>query len=177
MGLIWVDEYLRLLEAADKQLKHSAFLLGERPCAVDAMFMGGLLGHTYADPVPKKIVSQFNHVVKWIDGRADACARDTSNGSGELASFSQPTDFALHILNEMPASYQLFILGNKKALAARDKFFMAHIYHEDVSYLTRPYPEQSRLMVVDYIQNKLNDDERAQGIAWLEKLGLEKTFS
>jgi len=166
------DEYLRLLEAADKQLKHSPYLLGEKPCAVDAMFMGGLRGHTYADPVPKKIVKQFRHIVEWIEGRADAW-----NGRGELSSFSQPTDFALQLLKEMPDTYQPFILGNKKALEAGEKFFKTNIYHEDVSYLSRPYPEQSRLMVVAYIQNQLSDDEKIQGKSWLKKIGLLEAFT
>jgi len=161
-----------LLEAAEKQLKLSAYLLGDRPCVVDAMILGGLRGHTYVDPVPKRVVSQFKTVVEWVEKRADAW-----DGSGEIGSFDKPTDFALHILSEMPHSYQPFILGNKEAAEKADKFFVANNYGEEVSYLTRPYPEQSRSMVSAYIKDKLTTEEQALASSWLSKIRLSDSFS
>ena len=58
-----------------------------------------------------------------------------------------------HLLSEMADTYVPFVLGNRDALAAGAKAFHAQIYGEEVSYLTRPYPEQSRQMVVDRMES------------------------
>lgn len=166
------DEYVRLLEAAEKQLKQSAYLFGDRPCAVDAMFLGGLRGHTYADPGPKRKVSQYPKVVNWLEKQADHW-----DGKGELAPFEKPTEFAHHVLREMPGTYQPFALGNKKAFEQGSKFFVENIYGEDVSFLTRPYPESSRQMIVNYITQHLSCTEQEQAASWLKKVNLLDVFS
>jgi glutathione S-transferase len=165
------QEYLRMLEAAEKQLGQTAYLLGDRPCAVDAMMIGGFRGHTYADPVPKRVVSNFPRIVEWIETKADQW-----DGAGSLASFDSPTDFARHILDEMPSTYQPFILGNKKAVDNEEKFFKVEIYNEQVSYLTRPYPEKSRLMVLEYIQT-MTQEEQSLAKSWFQKVNLLESFS
>ena len=40
--------------------------------------------------------------------------------------------------------YQPFLLANAEVLAAGEKAFSVKTYGEEVSYLARPYPEQSR---------------------------------
>ena len=53
------DEYIHLMEAADRQLHHTAFLLGHRPTALDCVVLGGLRAHTLMDPDPKRTISRF----------------------------------------------------------------------------------------------------------------------
>jgi len=162
-------EYVRLLEAAETQLKDTAFLLGDRPTALDCIVLGGLRAHTYMDPDPKKVVSKFPTLVQWTDSRADQW-----DGSGELAPLPNSTPFAQHLLSEMADTYAPFVRANREAIDVGAKAFHAHIYGEDVSYLTRPYPEQSRQMVV----TRLAALERQDQISWvLEKNRLSGVFS
>ena len=147
-------EYKRLLRAADTQLQETRYLMGDAPCAVDAVMLGGLRAHTMNDPAPSRLVRQFPHVVKWAEGGADLW-----DGSGNLAPASTPTGFATAMLAEMRNGFIPFILGNRKALANRDKSFIARVYNEDVSYLTRPYPEAACQMVNKHIQRLQRGDE------------------
>lgn len=147
-------EYVRLLEAAEAQLKDTAYLLGDRPTAVDCMVLGGLRAHTYMDPDPKKVVAGFPTVVEWTERRADQWT-----GDGDLAPLPDSTPFARHLLSEMADTYVPFVLGNREAQLAGAKAFHAQIYGEEVSYLTRSYPEQSRQMVVDRVENLAGNDD------------------
>jgi glutathione S-transferase len=52
-------EYLRILQAIDGQLATTAYLLGDRPTAVDCIVLGGLRAHTYMDPDPKRVTQGF----------------------------------------------------------------------------------------------------------------------
>ena len=162
------DEYVRLLEAAEAQLKSTAYLLGDRPTAVDCMVLGGLRAHTYMDPDPKKVVANFPIVVEWTERRADQW-----DGSGELAQLPESTPFAQHILSEMADTYVPFVLANRDAASAGAKAFHTYIYGEDVSYLTRPYPEASRQMVVKRIASL---DTRGQIDKLLAEHGLSTVF-
>lgn len=135
-------EYLRLMSAAEEQLKSSAYLLGDRPTAVDCIVLGGLRAHTLMDPDPAKVMQQFPTLIDWAERGADEW-----NGGGELAPASQPTGFARSVLKEIVGTYKPYILANSQALAAGAKACHASIYDEAVSFLTRPYPETSRLMV------------------------------
>ena len=164
------EEYRRMLNAAERQLQETAFLLGDRPTAVDAVVLGGLRGHTNMDPDPKKMMVEFPRVVEWAETRADEW-----DGAGELAGFPDSTPFARSILAEMVSTYQPYVLGNRDAQAAGAKAFHAEIYGEDVSYLSRPYPERSRRMILARIDN-LSPAERRAVKAWLERAGLEGCF-
>jgi uncharacterized protein (DUF849 family) len=77
----------------------------------------------------------------------------------------------------MTATYQPFALANRDALAAGARAFHAHVYDEEVSYLCRPYPEQSRQMVLRRIRNELEDGERAAVARWLDDSNLVAAFS
>ena len=46
------------------------------------------------------------------------------------------------------------------------------VYGEDVSYLSRPYPEQSRQMILDRIGHTLSDADRQRVTDWLGDAGL-----
>lgn len=165
------DEYVRILEAAESQLKETEFLLGDRPNAVDCIVLGGLRAHTCMDPVPKRVTAAYPTVVEWAESRAD-----TWNGAGEMAAFPSSTPFARTILGEMATTYKPYVLGNHDAQAAGSKAFQAKIYDEDVSYLSRPYPEQSRRMVAARIA-ELGADERDAVNAWLGQYRLGDAFT
>ena len=168
------DEYVRILEAAEAQLQRTAFLLGDRPTAVDCMVLGGLRAHTYMDPDPKKVVANFPTVVDWTERRADQWAGDGGReGDGELAPLSDITPFAQHVLSEIADTYVPFVLANRDAQEAGAKAFHADIYGEKVSYLTRPYPETSRQMVAKRIASL---DTREQIDKLLKEYGLSQVF-
>ncbi len=164
------EEYERILAAAERQLKETVFLLGERPTAVDAVVLGSLRAHTNTDPDPKKVVAGYPLVVEWAEKRADEW-----DGGGELAAFPHSTPFARKILEEMVSTYRPYALGNRDAQAAGAKAFHAQIYGEEVSYLSRPYPERSRRMILARI-DMLPAAERSAVDAWLKRCRLDDCF-
>ena len=161
------DEYVRILEAAEAQLGKTRYLLGDRPCAVDCIVLGGLRAHTYMDPDPKKVTAGYPGVVAFSEGSGDDW-----DGSGNLAPFPASTGFARFVLDEMRTTYQPYVLANRDAQRAGAKACRAEVYGEDVSYLSRPYPEQSRQMILDKIAHALPGADRARVTAWLAGAGL-----
>ncbi len=164
-------EYIRCLEAAEKQLAETRYLMGDRPTAVDCIFLGGLRAHINFDPDPKKILTAFPKVVAWAEGGAD-----TWDGTGDLAPFPHSTGFTQHVLAEMPTTYLPFMMANARAQENGDKAFAADIYGETVSYLSRSYPEQARKMIVERLDNSLTAAERETAAAWLRDIGLSAFF-
>ena len=160
-------EYVRILGAAEAQLGETPYLLGDRPCAVDCIVLGGLRAHTYMDPDPKRVTAGYPRVVAFSQGSADDW-----DGSGELADFPGSTPFARFILEEMATTYQPYVLANRAAQAAGAKACRAEVYGEDVSYLSRPYPERSRRMILDRIAHTLSDADRDRVTEWLADAGL-----
>jgi glutathione S-transferase len=163
------DEYLGLLEALEQQLGATRFALGDRPCAADCMLLGGLRAHTNRDPIPD--LSTFTKVLDWSDQ-----AGSSWNGSGDLAAFPHSTPFSRHVLALGRDQYAPFLLGNAQALAAGQKAFVVDTYGVPCSYLTRPYPEQSRRMIHDRIRHGLDGNDRARAKRWLEEIGLAECF-
>jgi glutathione S-transferase len=163
-------EYSALLDALEAQLANTRFALGDRPTAVDTILLGGLRAHTNADPIPD--LSRYSRVLDW-----DAKQADAWDGRGELAPFAESTPFAHHVLALGRECYSPFLLGNAKALAAGEKAFVIETYGEEVSYLCRPYPEQSRRMIQRRIADRLTAIERGQVIQWLEEVGLAECFA
>lgn len=164
-------EYIRILDALDSQLAQTRYALGDRPCAVDCILLGGLRAHTNMDPVPKRLVAKYPRIVAWAETEADKW-----DGGGELAGFPASTPFAQFVLGEMRATYSPFVLGNAAALDAAAKAFHVEIYGEDVSYLTRPYPEQSRQMIRSKIAQQLSASEQQDVKSWLDTVGLADCF-
>ena len=164
-------EYIRCSEAVEKQLTETRYMLGDRPMAVDCIFLGGLRAHIKFDPDPKKILTAFPEVVAWSEGGAD-----TWDGSGDLAPFPHSTAFAQHVLAEMPTTYLPFMMANARARENGDKAFTAEIYGETVSFLSRSYPEQARRMMVERLDNSLTSAERDTTAAWLRDVGLSGCF-
>ena len=166
------DEYHRLMQAAETQLSYTPYLLGSRPTAVDCIFLAGLRAHFLYDPAPKReLYDRYPGVVAWVERDADAW-----NGSGEAAPVSAPTPFAVTVLGEMAVTWRRFALGNRAALTAGEKAFVIPMYREDVSYLARPYIEQSRQMIVDRIASRLNSAQREDLSDFLDGHGLRDVF-
>jgi len=163
-------EYGALMTALETQLGDTGYALGDRPSAVDAILLGGLRAHTNADPIPD--LSRFTRVLEW-----DATGADAWDGTGALAAFPNSTPFARHVLALGREGYAPFLLGNAGALAAGDKAFVVETYGEQVSYLCRPYPEQSRRMIQRRIRDRLDGDERERVIEWLDDIGLAACFA
>ena len=162
-------EYFGLLAALETQLGNTRYALGDRPAAVDAILLGGLRAHTNADPIPD--LGAFPTVTAWDEKNADPWA-----GEGRLEAFPKSTPFANHVLALGREAYRPFLLGNSEALEAGAKAFTVETYGEEVSYLTRLYPERSRRMVQSRIEHQLRDDERPEVEAWLEDRGLADCF-
>ena len=156
------DEYKRIAEAAEQQLTKTRYLLGDRPTAVDCIVLGGLRAHILMDPDPKRIYSNYREVVAFSEG-----SRDAWDGSGEV-DLAQPTEFAEFVASEMGSTYQPYIIANRGAQQAGAKAFHAAIYGEEVSYLSRPYPERSRQMIVDRL-NELPEDMREWVNNWFKQ--------
>lgn len=162
------EEYHRVLQAADTQLKVTRYLLGDRPTAVDCIVLAGLRAHFLYDPAPSRVLrARYPDVVRWVEEGADDW-----DGTGDLAPFPESTGFARAILAEMGATWARFALGNRTALAHGHRAFVASIYGEDVSYLARPYIEQSRQMIVARIATELQPDEARSFQQWLNLHGL-----
>ena len=161
------DEYVRILEAIESQLTKTPYLLGNRPTAVDCIVLGGLRGHTNMDPDPKKVTANYPRVLMFSAGIAD----DWS-GKGVLNEVFELTDFAKFALTEMSSTYQPYVMSNSEAQAAKAKAFHANIYGEDVSYLSRPYPERSRQMIIAAINDRLTKDEQVDIFALLNDFDL-----
>ena len=164
-------EYERILASAEVQLKRTAFLLGDRPTALDCIVLGGLRAHTNMDPDPQRVVAGFPTVVDWCQQRAD-----TWDGKGELAPVKEQTGFARQMLEEMGSTYTPYIQAMKSALAAGAKACQAEIYGEPVSFLARPYPERSRRMVISRLAG-LTGVARTETEALLKHWNLHQVFA
>ncbi len=165
------EEYQGILGALEGQLERTPYALGNRPCAVDAILLGGLRAHINEDPAPKAMLQAFPRVIEWCEHKADDW-----DGGGELAAFPESTGFARYVLGVAAGAYKLFLLGTTRALGRGDKAFVATTYGEETSYLARAYPEQSRQLILERVRNQLTDAERAEVASWLQGLGLADCF-
>lgn len=164
-------EFQRILAAMETQLGLTSYLLGDRPTAVDCVVLGSLWAHINMDPDPKEMLQAYPGVLAWCEGEAQMW-----DGQGVIAPFPESTGFARFILAEMQTTYQPYVLANRKAQAHQAKAFHADIYGEDVSFLSRPYPEKSRQMIVDKIDSLANEEESRQLLDWLTAAELEQCF-
>ncbi len=167
------QEYRRILDAVAAQLEQTPYLLGDRPCAVDCIVLAGLRAHFFHDPAPREaLYDAYPAVVAWVE-------RDAAQwgGEGSLVPFPDSTAFARFVLAEMVETYQPYALGNRRALSDGDRAFVINVYDEDVSYLARPYIEQSRKMVVDHIATGLTKADQGRVRAWLGQVNLAPAFA
>jgi len=90
------DEYKRILAAAERQLSETDYLLGDRPTAVDCIFLAGLRAHFNYDPAPRKVIHDaYPRTIDWCEQQSDKW-----DGTGDLAAFPASTSFARFILND-----------------------------------------------------------------------------
>lgn len=165
-------EFERILVAAEIQLASTPYLLGHRPCSVDANLLGMLRAHMYIDPDPRKTLDNYPRVIEWNVEDADQW-----DGTGELAPFPESTEFARFILDEMKSTYGKFMIGNSNALKSNQKAFVIHIYNEDVSFKAIPYREESRQMMLQRMNYQLEEKERKTVQEWLNAIGLADCFN
>lgn len=163
-------EYVRILEATERQLAVTPYLLGARPSVVDCMVLGGLRAHTLHDPDPRKVVQSYERVVAWAKN-----ATLDWDGGGAWAPFPQSTPFARTILDEAKTSYAPFVKANAAALRQGAKAFVIDTYGQPASYLARPYPEFSRGLIRARIE-RLSETDRRATLAWLEGSGLAEAI-
>jgi len=171
------DEYRQLLVAAEAQLARTRFLLGDRPTAVDCMFLGGLHAHTLHDPDPRKIVLGYPRIVAWYErNTASDVANQAWADDAAWAPFPDSTPFARHVLALTAERYRPFLLANAQALQTGGRAFTINTCGEPASYLCRPYPEQARTMIRQRVADRL--DAPTGGIVqqWLADWGLIDVF-
>jgi glutathione S-transferase len=164
-------EWVRLLDHLEAQLGETAYALGDRPCAVDAVLLGGLRGHFRPDPVPNRVLQSYPRVCRWIDTAADW------KGEGQLAPFPSSTPFAQFLLEEMSGNYRVYALANAQALAANEKAFVCETYGQPISYKARRYTEKSRGWIVDRIHDQLGSEDYAAFLTLLSRWNLEAVFA
>ncbi len=166
------EEYEGILAEAQKQLALTPYLLGSRPCAVDAVFLGGLKAHMFVDPAPREMLDAYPDLIDWLTNRAD-----NWDGGGELSSFPESTGFAQYMLTLMQSTYLNYMTANTAAVNAGDKAFVTEMYGEEVSYKSLVYREESRQMVVRRIVGQLTAQEREYVEEWLVLCGLDRVFA
>ena len=87
--------------------------------------------------------------------------------------------FVQLVLKEMGGPFKRFVQGNGAALAKGDKAFVIDAYGEDVSYLCRPYVEQSRRMLIEKLRvhgARCSADESAEFAKILGAAGLGDVY-
>jgi len=165
-------EYLRLMDAMESQLSTTPYLLGQRPTAVDCSVLGGLRAHFNHDPAPRQIIhAAYPRTIHWCEESADLWS-----GNGALNTLSEPGDFVKTLLREIATAFKPFVLANKTALEKNQKAFVINLYGEDVSYLTRPYVEQSRQLIMQRIEQSLSGEDKALIIDWLKQNDLAALY-
>lgn len=165
------EEYQGILAAAQDQLSKTPFLLGSRPCVVDAVFLGGLKAHMYVDPAPRQMLGSYPGIIDWLENRANSW-----DGSGDLLPFPESSDFAQTILKLMRSTYLNYLNANTTAVKNGEKAFVTEIYGEEVSYKTLAYREESRQMMIKRITHQLTAAERQTVEIWLADCGLDSAF-
>ena len=159
-----------MLESLENQLASTRYVLGNRPSAVDTIFLGGLRAHTLADPIPD--LSQFRKILAW-----EKSCEEGWDGDGEWALFPECNPFAHHLISIAEAEYKPFVLKNARALQRKKKVFDITTYGEKTTNLARDYPEGSREMLKKFSSNVLSNSELAIVNSWLAKTNLAELFT
>ncbi len=162
------EEMLRVFGCLDEQLGQShefgPFIFGQEATSLDFVVGGALKAHFLYDAAPSSAFSAFAHLPAY-------CARleQPATGAGEEAAPARHSSsgnvgclppFVAFILREMRGAFTCFAEGNGRALAAKAKFFKAHVYGEEVSYLARPYVEKSHRMLLQHLTLREARDAR-----------------
>jgi glutathione S-transferase len=166
-------EYEFLLAAMESQLQATPYLLGSVPTALDCAVLGGLHAHILNDPDPAKLMRGYPRTNRW--------AMDNAQGATPYPEDETPqydvTDFARQVLQRIAPQYRRFLLGNRNALSQDAKSFMATIYGDEISFLTREYPQTASQMLVDRMHCQLDQDDRRRAVELLETYDLVDCFA
>ncbi len=163
-------EWIRLLDALEGQLQQTAFTLGTRPCAVDAVLLGGLRGHFKPDPVPARILESYPQISRWID------EANRWSGGGAILDSLDEAPFARFLLGEMSGAYRTYMIANRLAVETGEKAFVCETYGETISYKTQAYTETSRARTVERLHSRLNPADWKHFTSLLQAYGLADVF-
>lgn len=176
-------EMHRIYAALEDHLKQHSFMLGDYPTAADAVVVGGLKAHFLFDEYAREtILSRYPRVTAW---------------GNQVTTFDRATLFPLKgkyidlglgklpalidtVLREMSGPFTEFVLGTREALQQKHKSFVMQIYGEEVSFLTRPYIEQSRKMLEQKLNNLLSNmapAEQLMAAKLLQKYKLDRLYT
>eukprot|EP01099_Mayorella_cantabrigiensis_P007838 TRINITY_DN711_c0_g1_i1.p1 TRINITY_DN711_c0_g1~~TRINITY_DN711_c0_g1_i1.p1 ORF type:complete len:417 (-),score=93.46 TRINITY_DN711_c0_g1_i1:60-1247(-) len=171
------------------------FIFGSSPTALDTMVWGGLKGHFFHDPTPKKQFQDFKYLWKWfetIDADLSSATPKLVYGRFKKINYNNSSEFppvVFELLNVMTEKQGFvdFIIGNSEALKRREKTFVTVIAGRDVRFLTRVYPEKSRHLLNHRLATILKKINASQGhdkcrevggdlTSILEKYSLKRAF-
>ena len=167
-------ELMRIHKALDLHLETNRYVLGDAPCAIDCVLLGGLRAHFLTDPWPKRFLAGLTNVQRYCDEWNRQIPSTTQ------ANPIDPTNlppFVEFVLQEMGGGFKNFVLGNSEAQVNGSKAFKAQVYGEEVSYLSRPYVEKSRRMLQQYTGTMMNEEERRLYIMLLEKYHIKDLYT
>merc|ERR1712039_406777 len=160
-------------KALDQHLATHTYILGDAPCAIDAVLLGGLRAHFLMDPWPKKFLKDLKHVQRFHDHWDTAISPSQSATPIDIDKLPA---FLELVLTEMGGGFKNFVLGNANAQATGAKSFEADVFGESVSYLARPYVEKSRRMLQQFAYTVLDAEERKMYVALLKRFHLDGLY-
>jgi glutathione S-transferase len=160
----------RVCAALNDQLKETPYALGHRATAVDAVLIGALRAHLMVDPEPRRRLSIYPELLQWAR-RKQPVAHD-----GSIADFRRPNSFAQTILTEIGGDYQRYIIANRTALNHGQKAFQLDFDGDKASFLTRLYPEKSRMALVEWVET-LEPADQIETKSWLAEQPFNSIFT
>ena len=175
-------ELIRIFTALDAQLSSTGkrFIFGNSPTAADCIVYGSCTAHFTRDIYPKQVLKHLTALHSVLQQASDPIENQTAP-SPRLKSNEALPPFVDFVLNEASTNgFSEFLRGNMKAIQNGTKAFTAKTYGKDVSYLARPYPEQSRRMLRSFLKLHLartctlNEQERFSNI--LKEKGLHDLY-
>jgi len=174
------QELLRIFSAFEEHLAAgNAFVFGDAPTSVDCVMMGGLRAHFLHDPHPQSLLQGLPRVAEWTHSLMETTIDDSATVATAPISADNLSPFVQLVLKEMGGPFKRFVQGNGAALAKGEKAFVIDAYGEDVSYLCRPYVEQSRRMLIEKLRvhgARCSADESAEFAKILGAAGLGDVY-
>eukprot|EP01094_Clydonella_sp_ATCC50884_P028541 TRINITY_DN859_c0_g1_i1.p1 TRINITY_DN859_c0_g1~~TRINITY_DN859_c0_g1_i1.p1 ORF type:complete len:369 (+),score=121.91 TRINITY_DN859_c0_g1_i1:121-1227(+) len=151
------EQFHRLLHRLDVLLaqKGRRFIFGPQPTALDAVVIGGMRAHFLNDPTPTAMLQKYAHIKRYVKESAEFNAARIERAKAEVVEGSeQLREFVLEVLHQMSTcGYGAYLRANRSGLEHKSKkvevFFEEH--DEVAAMYTRPYPEQSRRMLVRFL--------------------------
>ena len=148
------QELIRIFTALDAQLASTGkrFIFGNSPTAADCIVYGSCTAHFVRDIHPKQVLKHLTTLNSVLQHASDPIENKTVPSPSLKSNESLPP-FVDFVLNEASTNgFADFLRGNRKAIQNGTKAFTAKTYGKDVSYLARPYPEQSRRMLRSFLK-------------------------